>query len=45
MPDNKFAKVSFHTGGDYMPPPGVKDYKPPEPTFTVDPTTTSPADE
>ncbi len=45
MPDKTFAKVSFLTGGMYMPPPGVKDFQPPEPTFTVDPTTTSTPDD
>jgi hypothetical protein len=39
LPDNAFAKVTFLTGGMYMPPSGVKDFVPPEPTFTVEPTT------
>ncbi|CAF1010717.1 unnamed protein product [Rotaria sp. Silwood1] len=46
LPDNKFVKVSFLTGGDYMPPPDRKpDWKPPEPRITVDDTLTSTADE
>lgn len=28
-----------------MPAPGVKNYEPPEPSFTVDPTVTSTPDE
>ncbi|CAF1479612.1 unnamed protein product [Rotaria sordida] len=46
LPDNKFLKISFLTGGDYMPPPDrTPDWKPPEPHINVDDTLTSTPDE
>ncbi|CAF1115394.1 unnamed protein product [Rotaria sordida] len=46
LPDNKFVKISFLTGGMQMYPPGEKPPQhPPDPRITVDDTLTSTADE
>ncbi|CAF1233620.1 unnamed protein product [Rotaria magnacalcarata] len=45
LPDNKFAKISFLTGGFVMRPPGqTGPYEPPEPRISVDEALTSTAD-
>ncbi len=46
MPDNKFATVSFHTGGMVLKMgPDSEKTKPEEPSFRVNPELTSTPDE
>ncbi|CAF3418685.1 unnamed protein product [Rotaria sp. Silwood2] len=45
LPENKFVKISFLTGGAFMRPPDQPDWKPPGPTISVDDSIKSTPDE